>query len=94
VWDAKHRKWVDLEGYTGSTLSREHVEKKWDGARFRCLITDRAGTAVTSEEAKLFVRHSVDTGDHSNLLLYLAVAAMALILLALLRRRITPGRRD
>lgn len=87
MWDAKHKKWVDIPGATEATLSRESVEKKWDGAQFRCVVTDRAGNSVTSEAAKLTVRGSVDTGDHSNLPLYLAIAAIALALLWLLRRR-------
>lgn len=87
VWDAKHKKWVDLPGYTDATLSRDSVEKKWNGARFRCVITDRAGKTVTSDSATLTVRDSVDTGDHSNLPLYLSVAAISLVLLWLLRRR-------
>jgi len=87
MWDAKHKKWVDIPGATDSVLSREHVEKKWDGAQFRCVITDRAETTVISDVATLHVRDSVDTGDYSNLPLYLTVAAIALTLMWLLRRR-------
>ena len=86
IWDAKHKKWVDIPGATGSALSREKVEKKWDGAQFRCVVTDRSGTTVISDSATLHVRDSVDTGDHSNLPLYLSVAVIALALLWLLRR--------
>ncbi len=92
IWDAKHKKWVDIPGATGSALSREKVEKKWDGAQFRCVVTDRAGTTVISDSATLHVRDSVDTGDHSNLPLYLSVAVIALALLWLLRRRMRQAR--
>lgn len=87
MWDEKHQKWVDIPNATDSVLSRENVEKKWDGARFRCVITDRAETTVISDPATLTVRDSVDTGDHSSLPLYLAMAVIALALLWLLRRR-------
>jgi len=87
VWDPKHEKWVDLPGFTEPTLSRKDIEKKWDGARFRCVVTDAEGTQIVSQEVVLHVRDGVDTGDHSNLPLYLAVALAALMLLWLLRRR-------
>ena len=91
VWDPKHEKWVDLPGFTEPTLSREKIEKKWDGARFRCVVTDAEGTQIVSREVTLTVRDRVDTGDHSNLTLYLIVAFAALTLLAVLRKRL--GRR-
>ena len=87
VWDKTHDRWVDLPGYTDPTITREHIEKKWDGARFRCVVTDAQGTQIVSREATLTLRKSVDTGDATNLPLYLALALAALLLLALLRRR-------
>ena len=91
VWDPKHEKWVDLPGYTDPTLSRKDVEKKWDGARFRCVVTDAEGKQVVSQEVTLTVRDRVPTGDSSNLPLYLAMTLAALLLLLVLRRR--PRRR-
>ena len=87
VWDEKHQKWVDLPGFTEPKLSRKDIEKKWDGARFRCVITDSSGAQVITDAVTLTVRDGVDTGDHSNLPLYLAVALAALALLWLVRRR-------
>lgn len=87
IWDSKHKKWVDIPGYNDSTMSREKVEKKWNGCRFRCVVTDRTGKSVISDAATLTVRDSVDTGDHSNLPLYLAVAFAALALFWWLGRR-------
>ena len=87
VYNPKTGKWVDLKGFTEATISRDHIEKKWDGARFRCVVTDAQGTKIVSEEAVLTVRGKVPTGDNSNLPLYLAVALIALALLWLLRRR-------
>lgn len=87
VYNPKTGKWVDLKGFTEATISRDNIEKKWDGARFRCVVTDAQGTKIVSEEAVLTVRDKVPTGDNSNLPLYLAVALIALALLWLLRRR-------
>ena len=87
VWDEKHQKWVDLPGFTEPKLSRKDIEKKWDGARFRCVITDSSGAQVITDAVTLTVRDGVDTGDHSNLPLYLAVAIAALIVLWWMRRR-------
>jgi MYXO-CTERM domain-containing protein len=87
VWDEKHQKWVDIRGFNGSTLSRKDIEKKWDGCKFRCVVTDAEGTQIISRVVTLTVRGIVPTGDHSNLPLYLAIAFVALALLALLRRR-------
>jgi MYXO-CTERM domain-containing protein len=91
VWDPKHEKWVDLPGFTDPTLSRKDIEKKWDGARFRCVVTDAEGTQIISREVTLTVRKGVDTGDNSNLPLYLAVALGALALLWFMRRRSLRG---
>ena len=87
VWDEKHQKWVDLPGFTGPTLSRKNIEKKWDGCKFRCIITDANGNQVITDEVTLTVRDKVSTGDNSNLPLYLSVATIAMILLWILRRR-------
>ena len=87
VWDEKHGKWIDLPGFTDPVLRREDIEKKWDGCRFRCVVTDTAGTQIISQEVTLTVRDKVPTGDGSNLPLYLAVALAALALLWWLRRR-------
>jgi len=88
IWDEKHKKWVDLPGFTEATMSRKDIEKKWDGCRFRCVITDANGDQVITDEVTLRVRDRVDTGDNSNLPLYLAVALAALAVLWLVRRRI------
>ena len=86
IYNPKTDKWEDLKGFTGPTMSRENIEKKWDGCRFRCVVTDAAGTQIVSEAFTLTVRDRVDTGDHSNLPLYLGVALVALALLLALRR--------
>ena len=50
-------------------------------------MTDAEGTQIISQAVTLTVRDGVDTGDHSNLPLYLAVAIAALIVLWWMRRR-------
>lgn len=87
VFNPKTGKWEDLKGFTELTLSREAVEKKWDGARFRCVVTDADGTQIVSQEVTLTVRDQVPTGDNTNLPLYLALALIALALMLALRRR-------
>ena len=87
VFNPRTGEWVDLPGFTGPTLNRKDIEKKWDGCKFRCVVTDAAGTQIISQEVTLTVRDGVDTGDHSHLPLYLAVALAALILLWWMRRR-------
>ena len=87
VWDPVHQKWVDLPGFTDPILRRENIEEKWDGCRFRCVITDATGAQVISEAVTLTLRDRVPTGDPANLPLYLIVAAVAMILLIALRRR-------
>ena len=86
IYNPQTGEWEDLEGFTGPTMSREDVEEKWDGCRFRCVVTDAAGEKIVTEEFTLTVRDRVDTGDHSNLPLYLGVALAALALLLALRR--------
>ena len=88
IWDPIHEKWVDLPGFTEATMRRKDIEKKWDGCRFRCVVTDAEGTQIITQEFTLTVRDRVPTGDNSNLPLYLAVALAALALLWLVRRRI------
>ena len=73
-------------------LSREDIEKKWDGCRFRCVVTDAEDEQIISEEVILTVRDKVPTGDNSNLPLYLSVAMMAMALAWILRRRVRRAR--
>ena len=87
VWDPTHEKWLDLPGFTEPTLRREDIEKKWDGCRFRCVVTDAYGNQIISREVTLTVRDRVPTGDGTSLPLYLAVALAALALLWWLNRR-------
>ena len=89
IYNPKTGKWVDLKGFNQPILSRKDIEKKWDGSKFRCVVTDGRGTQIISQEVTLTVRDGVDTGDHSNLPLYLAMAITALALLWWMRRRIS-----
>ncbi|MBQ8963851.1 MAG: hypothetical protein IJ089_08640, partial [Clostridia bacterium] len=87
VYNPKTGKWVDLKGFTDAMISREKIEAKWDGAWFRCVVTDASGKTIVSDVATLTIRGALDTGDHSNLALYLAVALIAIALLVVLRRK-------
>ena len=92
-------RWQDIPGANGATLTLDQVKAEWNGRRTRCVITDAAGTTVISDEAVLTVIGQStegdgrpDTGDHTHLPLYLAVALIAAALLTLLRRRERDGR--
>ena len=91
VFNPKTGKWVKLKGFTEATLSRKAVEKKWSGAKFRCVVTDARGQQIISDEATLTVRDKVPTGDSSSLPLYLSVALIAIALICFLHRRIRPA---
>jgi len=82
-----YEKWVDLPGFTEPALRRKDIEKKWDGCRFRCVVTDADGNQIVSQEVTLTVRDGVPTGDSTSLPMYLAVALAALALLWWLNRR-------
>ena len=87
VLDENHMKWVDQLGATGTTLSLQKVDKKRDGWKLRCVVTDAKGTEIISREATLHVWGDVPTGDSSNLPLYLTIAALALASMVMLWRR-------
>ena len=93
VWMDEERGWVDLKDAVLPTLVVEDVTMAMSGRRARCIVTDSSGQRIVSDAATLTVidPHPVDTGDHSNLPLYLIVAVAALTLLWLLRRRARQG---
>jgi len=84
---------MDLDGAVLPTLQVDNVTMAMSGRKARCIVSDSSGQQITSDAATLTVidPHPVDTGDHSNLPLYLAVALAALALIWLLRRRARQG---
>ena len=83
-------RWQDIPGANAATLTLEQVKAEWNGRKTRCVITDAAGSVVVSDEAVLTVigtDKQPETGDHTHLPLYLAVALIAAALLHILRRR-------
>ncbi|MBQ3425008.1 MAG: LPXTG cell wall anchor domain-containing protein, partial [Clostridia bacterium] len=81
-------KWRDIPGATEATLQLEAVKTGWSGRKARCVVTDASGSTVISREVTLTVRPIPDTGDHSHLPLWLAVALLSATLLLLLRRKL------
>ena len=91
--------WQDIPGANEATLTLDKVKAEWNGRKTRCIITDANDTAIISDEAVLrIIRQGTgegteegdarpDTGDHTNLPLYLTIALMAAVLLMLLRKR-------
>ena len=87
VWMGESLGWQDLNG-TDDTLILESVHAGMDGWKYRCVVTDRNRTSVTSEEAVLTVlKNAVPTGDASRPLLLLLGAAGLFALWILLRRK-------
>lgn len=93
VWMGKEKGWMDLDGAVLPTLQVDNVTMAMSGRKARCIVSDSSGQQIVSDAATLTVidPHPVDTGDHSNLPLYLAVALAALALIWLLRRRARQG---
>ncbi len=98
VFNPATGEWVDLEDgaaildANADVLTLQGVRAEWDGRQARCVVTDSSGNTITSDPITLRVAASAeptppDTGDHTNLPLYLAVAALALVALILIRRR-------
>ena len=87
VWMGESLGWQDVKG-TEDTLLLEGTHTGMDGWRYRCVVTDRTGNSVTSEEAVLTVlKNPVPTGDASQPLLLLLGAAGLFALWLLLRRK-------
>lgn len=69
-----------------NVLTVENVKLSMNGRQYRCVVTDHHQDVVTSDPATLNVVTVLPpTGDNTNLPLYLALAAGALILAAALR---------
>lgn len=79
--------WQRMEGSDTATLTLKGTKRIMDGWKYRCVIQDAAGKTLTTREALLTVTHVPSTGDSSNLPLYLILAAAALAVFFLLRRK-------
>lgn len=97
VYDPAKGAWVNLvdggsiSGATTDTLTLRDVKAEWDGRRARCLISDADGEEIRYVR-ELRVRTGgesgmPETGDHSHLPLYLAIALATLALWWMMRRR-------
>ena len=82
---------VDGDGISGAntdTLTLRGVKAEWDGRKARCVITDANGEEIRyGRELRVRIADRPDTGDHSHLPLYLAIAIAALVVLWWMRRR-------
>ena len=78
--------WRNISEATEDTLTVADVKLSMNGKQYRCVITDYGMEQVTSDSAVLNVVSALPpTGDHTNLPLYLSLAAAALLLAAALR---------
>ena len=78
--------WRDISGAVENVLKVENVKLSMNGRQYRCVVTDHHQDVIASDPAALNVVSTLPpTGDHTNLSLYLTLAAAALILAAALR---------
>lgn len=78
--------WQNVPGATEDTLQVTDLTLAMTGRQFRCVVTDHGLDEATSEAAALNVVTVLpDTGDHTHLPLYLALAAAAMLPAAAVR---------
>lgn len=78
--------WRDIPGAEENVLTVENVKLSMNGRQYRCVVTDHHLDVTASDPAALNVVSVLPpTGDHTNLPLYLTLAATALILAVSLR---------
>ena len=92
VWMGEKAGWKDIPDSNSPTLTVENVTLAMHGRKARCIVTDHYMNSVVSDEAMLTVIGAgggdlPETGDNTNLPLYIAVALVALALLWWIRRR-------
>ena len=78
--------WKDIPGANQDTYRIASVKSEQNGLTVRCVVTDQFGDSVTSDSAMLSILPQ--TGDRSQLTLWLLLAIMAAaVLMATCRRR-------
>lgn len=92
VWMGEKTGWKDIPDSNSSTLTVENVTLAMHGRKARCVVTDHYLNRVVSGEAMLTVIGAgggdlPETGDDTNLPLYIAVALLGLALLWWIRRK-------
>ena len=75
--------WKNIDGAEESALKVQDVKQSMNGRQYRCVVKDHNMDEITSDGATLNVVSVLPpTGDHTNLLLYVSLAAAALLLAA------------
>lgn len=94
VWMGEKLGWKNIPDSNSPTLTVENITAAMHGRKARCIVTDHYLTTIFSDEAMLTVigageggENLPETGDDTNLPLYIAVALIALTLLWWIRRR-------
>lgn len=92
VWMDEKTGWKDIPDSNSPTLTVENVALAMHGRKARCIVTDHYLNTIVSNEAMLTVIGAgggdlPETGDDTNLPLYIAVALLGLALLWWIRRR-------
>ncbi len=81
-------RWEDIPGANQDTYRIESVKEEHNGLTVRCVVTDQFGDYVLSDSAKLTLLPQ--TGDSSQLTLWLLLALSAAAVVAVVYRK---GRR-
>lgn len=92
VWMGEKTGWKDIPDSDSPTLTVENVTLAMHGRKARCVVTDHYLNRVVSDDTALTVIGAgggdlPETGDDTNLPLYIAVALLGLALLWWIRRR-------
>lgn len=79
-WQAKTPKgsWTDVTGETGAALTVKAAALDMDGNQYRVIVTDAAGSSITSRAAALTVKKIPRTGDDAPVFWWMIGAALAL----------------
>ena len=78
-------RWEDIPGAKEDTYRIESVKDEQNGLTVRCVVTDQFGDYVTSDSATLSILPQ--TGDSSQLTLWLLLAGAAAAVLVLVYRK-------
>ena len=81
----KANQWTNIPGADQDTYRIESVTSEQNGLTVRCVVTDQFGDSVTSDSATLFILPQ--TGDRSQLTLWLLLALSSMAVLAMVCRK-------
>ena len=81
----KANQWTNIPGADQDTYRIESVKSDQNGLTVRCMVTDQFGDSVTSDSATVIILPQ--TGDRSQLTLWLLLALSSMAVLAMVCRK-------